>query len=257
MQPALISLASASFLGIPLNIIYILIPLAGIGIFAYIIYKRIEPLLKAAPDHRFNRFAERIQSVIKIWLAQWRHPRYLLAGVVHIFLFAGFLILGARSTQLVFVGFVEGFELPGFSGSFGAFYNVLKDFAATWVLIAVAIAAVRRSLFKPARYAVPPQYGRDHTWEALLVLGLIAILVISESLFEAALVVAQIQKGSHTEIVAPLTLMWFFRHLLADASQSTLQGVHSFTYFIHEITFFFFLCLQLLWSMRQPAYIIL
>jgi Fe-S oxidoreductase len=76
----------------------------------------------------------------------------------------------------------------------------------------------------------------------LLVLGLIATLVISESLFEASLVVAQIQKGSHTEIVAPLTLMWFFRHLVIDASPSTLQGLHSFTYFIHEITFFFFLC---------------
>jgi Fe-S oxidoreductase len=242
MQPALISPASASFLGIPLNIIYILIPLAGIGAFAYIIYKRLEPLLKAAPDDRFNHFAERLQSVLKIWLAQWRHPRYLLAGVVHIFLFAGFLILGARSTQLVFVGFVEGFELPGFGGAFGTFYNVIKDYAATWVLIAVAIAAVRRALFKPARYAVPPQYGHDHTWEALLVLGLIATLVISESIFEASLAVADIQKGSHSEVVAPLTLMWYFKHLLIDASQSTLQGLHSFTYFIHEITFFFFLC---------------
>jgi Fe-S oxidoreductase len=242
MQPVLMSPASDSFLGIPLNIIYTLIPLIGIGAFAYIISKRIEPLLRGAPDDRFNRFAERIQSVLKIWLAQWRHPRYLLAGVVHIFLFAGFLILGARSTQLVFVGIVEGFELPGFSGAFGAFYNVLKDYAGTWVLIAVAIAAVRRGLFKPARYAVPPQYGRDHTWEAMLVLGLIATLVISESIFEASLVVAHIQTGSHTDIVAPLTLMWFFRHLFIDASPSTLQGLHSATYFIHEITFFFFLC---------------
>ena len=183
MQPALISPASNLIIGIPANIIYILIPLAGMGIFAYIVFKRLAPLLKAAPDDRFNRFAERIQSVLKIWLAQWRHPRYLLAGVVHIFLFGGFLILGARSTQLVFIGFVDGFTLPGFGGGFGAFYNVVKDYAATWVLIAVVVAAVRRGIFKPARYAVPAQYGRDHTWEALLVLGLIATLVISESLF--------------------------------------------------------------------------
>lgn len=242
MQPALISPASASFLGIPLNVIYVLIPLGGIGIFAYIIFKRLQPLLKAAPDFRFNRYAERIRSVLKIWLAQWRHPRYKLAGVVHIFLFAGFLILGARSTQLVFMGFVEDFALPGFGGDFGTFYNVLKDYATTWVLIAVAVAAVRRGIFKPDRYAVPPQYGRDHTWEALLVLGLIATLVISESIFEASLAVAQIQKGSHTEIVPPLTLVWFFRHLFIDASLPTLQGLHSLTYFIHEITFFFFLC---------------
>ena len=242
MEPALISPASNSILAIPANIIYILIPLAGVGLFAYIIFKRLAPLLKAAPDDRFNRFADRIRSVLKIWLAQWRHPRYMLAGVVHIFLFGGFLILGARSTQLVFIGFVDGFALPGFGGGFGDFYNLIKDYAATWVLIAVVIAAVRRGIFKPARYAVPPQYGRDHTWEALLVLGLIATLVISESLFEASLMAAEVQKGLHAPFAAPFTLVWIFKHLVSAASLQVLQGLHSVSYFIHEISFFFFLC---------------
>jgi Fe-S oxidoreductase len=242
MQPALISPASDTIIGIPANIIYILIPLIGIGIFAFIIFRRLAPLLKAAPDNRFDRIGDRIQSVLKIWLAQWRHPRYLLAGVVHISLFAGFLILGARSTQLVFLGFVDGFTLPGFSGGFGNFYNVLKDYAATWVLIAAVIAAVRRGIIKPSRYAVPPQYGREHTWEALLVLGLISTLVITESLFEASLMAAETQKGLHAPFAAPLTLVWFFKLLLSGSSLQTLQGLHSVCYFIHEITFFFFLC---------------
>jgi Fe-S oxidoreductase len=242
MEPALISPASASILGIPAKIIYILIPLVGIGIFAFIMARRLKPLLKAAPDYRFDRIPERIRSVLRIWLAQWRHPRYMLAGVVHIFLFAGFLILGARSTQLIFLGFVDGFRLPGFDSAFGSFYNVLKDYAATWVLIAVVVAAVRRGVFKPARYNVPPRYGKDHTWEALLVLGLIATLVISESIFEASLAAAQIQNGLHAEYTAPLTLVWFFRYLLSQASSPVLQGLHSFAYFIHETTFFFFLC---------------
>ena len=242
MESALISPASSTILGIPAQIIYILIPLIGVGIFSYIIWRRIAPLLKAAPDDRFNRIPERIKSVFKIWLAQWRHPRYLLAGVLHIFLFAGFLILGARSTQLIFMGFVDNFVLPGFGGSFGTFYNILKDYAATWVLIAVIIAAVRRGIIKPARYAVPPRYGREHTWEALLVLGLIATLVTSESLFEATLVAAQNQQGLNAEFAAPLTLVWFFKHVFSGASIPILQGLHSITYFIHELTFFFFLC---------------
>ena len=242
MQPILTPPASDSFLGIPLNAIYTLIPLISLAIFGYIIYKRSEPLLKAAPDNRFDRVPERIRSVIKIWLTQWRQPRYPLAGVVHIFLFAGFLILAARSIQLIFIGFAPDFVLPGFGGGFGVVYNVVKDYAATWVLIAVAVAAVRRGIFKPPRYAVPARYGHDHTWEALLVLGLIAILVLSESLFEASLVVAGIRQGLQPEIIPPLTLLWFFRHLLVDASMATLQGLHSLTYFIHEVTFFFFLC---------------
>jgi len=110
------------------------------------------------------------------------------------------------------------------------------------VLIAVVIAAVRRGIFKPARYAVPPQYGRDHTWEALLVLGLIATLVISESLFEASLMAAEVQKGLHTPFAAPFTLVWIFKHLVSAASLQVLQGLHSVSYFTHEISFFFFLC---------------
>ena len=163
MEPALTSPAAATLLGIPASIIFILIPLVGIAAFAYIIVKRAVPLLKAAPDNRWNRFGERIGQVLKIWLAQWRHPRYLLAGILHIVLFIGFLILGARSTQLVVVGFVDGFQLPGFSGALGSIYNVIKDYAATAVLIAVVITAIRRGIIKPARYAVPARYGHDHT----------------------------------------------------------------------------------------------
>ena len=150
MEPALISPAAATIFGIPANIIYILIPLIGVGAFAFIIIKRLTPLLNAAPDDRFDRIPERIQSVLKVWLAQWRHPRYMLAGVMHIFLFAGFLILGARSTQLVFVGFVDGFQLPGFGGALGSFYSVIKDYAATWILIAVTVAAVIERAFRHA-----------------------------------------------------------------------------------------------------------
>ena len=242
MEPALISPASATLAGIPAKILFILIPLAGIGIFAWIMRRRIAPLLKAAPDNRLQRIPERIRAVLKIWLGQRRHPRYMLAGVLHIILFFGFLILGARSTQLVVLGFVDGFTLPGFGGIFGVVYNVLKDYAGTAVFISVAILAIRRGAFTPARYAVPERYGKDHTPEALFVLGLIATLLITESLFEASLMAAQALKGQHAELAPPLTLVWLFRHLLAAASIGALQGLHLSAYAIHDLTFFFFLC---------------
>ena len=242
MQPALISPASAFFIGIPAVIIYILIPLIGTGVFAYIMKRRVEPLLKAAPDHRFNRYAERVRAVIKIWLAQWRHPRYLLAGVLHIIVFFGFLTLAARSTQLVILGFMDGFTLPGFSGGFGHFYNAAKDYAGTAVFVCAVVLAVRRLAFKPARYDVPERYGKDHTPEAILVLGLICTLLVSESLFDASLAAAQAAAGQPAHSLPPLTLGWFFRHLLGGASTGALQGIHLASYTIHDLAFFFFLC---------------
>jgi len=242
MEPALISPAAYKFFHIPTAFFAFLIPLAGIGAFLYIMKRRLDPLRKAAPDPRFDRIPARLFKVLKIWLAQWRHPRYMMAGVLHILLFAGFLILGARSLELMFVGFWEGFRLPGFDGPLGHVYTVIKDYATTWVFFVVLVAAVRRGLFKPERYAVPKRYGKDHTLEALFVLGLIATLVVSESLFDGSLLAAQIQKGHPAEFVAPATLAWFFRNLLADNPLASLQSLHIGSYFVHHLTFFFFLC---------------
>jgi Fe-S oxidoreductase len=242
MESVLTSPAAAAVFGIPTILFSILIPVVGTAVFAYIMIRRITPLVKAAPDDRFCCISQRIGLLLKIWLAQWRQPRYMLAGVLHIFIFAGFIILGLRSTQLVILGFSENFVLPGFGGIFGQIYNTLKDYAATWVLIACIIAAVRRGIFKPARYDVPPRYGKDHTAEAIFVLGLISTLMISESLFEASLVAAQMQKGIGAEFPAPLTLAWIFSHMLSGSSPAALQNTHLITYFIHDLTFFFFLC---------------
>lgn len=242
MEPVLTSPAAASVMGIPAIIFSILIPVVGTAVFAYIMVRRITPLVKAAPDDRFCCIAQRIGLVLKIWLAQWRQPRYMLAGILHILIFAGFIILGLRSTQLVIMGFSENFVLPGFGGAVGRLYGTLKDYAATWVLIACVIAAIRRGIFKPQRYAVPPRYGKDHTAEAIFVLGLISILMISESLFEASLAVAQSRQAAHAGFPAPLTLGWLFSHMLSGSTSAVLQNTHLVAYFMHDLTFFFFLC---------------
>jgi len=158
-------------MGIPFRYVYLLITLGGISTFIFIMFRRIRPLLSAAPDDRFDRMPGRIKSLLKIWLLQWRQPRYMFAGVLHILIFAGFIVLALRSAQMAAMGFFDGFTMPFIKGAPGQVYNLLKDYAVTWVFIAVIIAGIRRGVFRPARYAVPPRYGKDHTFEALFVLG--------------------------------------------------------------------------------------
>ncbi len=242
METVLISPANGYILGIPTIVFSFLIPIAGLVIFSYIITMRGIPLLKAAPDNRWNRFGERFQKLLKIWLFQYRHPRYMLAGVLHITLFAGFLVLSIRSTSLVIIGISENFVFPGLRGPLGLVYNLFKDYAASMVLVSCVIAMIRRGIIKPVRYAVPERYGKDHTSEAVFVLCLISTLMISESLFEASAAVAQAQKGLHAEFIAPLSLAWIFKAVLGSASIGVLQKVHLVMYYIHDITFFYFLC---------------
>ena len=242
MENALIAPAEYVFFFIPTIIFSILIPLLGVAVFTYLVALRAAPLVRSAPDRRFDRIPARLFNVLKIWLGQYRQPRYMLAGVVHIVIFAGFLILSIRSTSLVIMGIDENFVMPGFGGLLGAIYNFVKDYAATAVLVACAIAAWRRVVVKPARYAVPAKYGKPHTSEALFVLGMISTLMITESLYEACAAAANLQEGLHAEFLPPLTLAWLFKNALLAASQETLQALHIVAYYIHDLTYFTFLC---------------
>ncbi|MFY9943900.1 MAG: (Fe-S)-binding protein [Desulfobacterales bacterium] len=242
MQTVLISPAQATFLGIPTVIFSFLIPVVGVAAFAYIIAKRLAPLVKSQADPRFDRIPERIGNLLKIGLGQYRQPRYMMGGVLHIMVFAGFIILSIRSISLVIIGLAPDFVMPGFGGLAGDVYNILKDYAATLVFLAVVIAAVRRGIFRPERYAVPARYGHEHTAEAIFVLGLIATLMVSESLFEATAVAAQVQGDLHAEFLAPGTLVWVLKNMLLNTPLDRLQGLHLAAYYIHDLTFFFFLC---------------
>jgi Fe-S oxidoreductase len=242
MQTALISPAKTVYFGVPGIVLFILIPVIAVGIFAYIVVRRILPLLKASPDPRTDRVSERIRSVFKMWLGQYRHPRYRLVGILHILLFSGFLILSIRSLTLIFNGIFDGFVLPGLDGTAGHVYGVIKDFATSYVLVAAIILMVRRGIFTPERYAVPPRYGKAHTAQAILVLCLITGLVTCDMIFDGSLAAAQLQKGVKTEILVPVTGQWLAANILKTTSVDTLQQLHLGAYFLHELIFFFFLC---------------
>jgi Fe-S oxidoreductase len=243
MDSALISPANATFFGLPGTVLFVLIPLVGIGIFAYIIYRRFVPLRLAAADPRFDRSGERIGGVFKYWLAQARHPRYRFAGVMHILLFAGFLILSLRSLTLVFMGFIDGFVLPGLGGATGHVYSVLKDLTTSWVLVVAVILILRRAFFQPERYSVPPRYGKkQHTGEAILVLGLISGLVLCDMIFDGTLSAARIRQGMPTEPLIAGTGHWLAAGMFSNTSPDALQRVNLGAFLLHELIFFFFLC---------------
>lgn len=240
MDTALVSPAKAWLLFLPGWALALLIPAVAVAVFAYMIDRRLTPLRRAAPDVRTDRPAERLGRVFRLWLLQWRQPRYMLAGLLHIVIFAGFLCLALRSIQMAVLGVVDGFTIPGLSGAAGEGYDILRQIMAALVLVASLAAMVRRGIFKPARYAVPARYGKDHTAEAVFVLGIIAAMMLAEGLFDGSLAAAP--KGLPAGMVVPLSLAWFFRLALQGASPEVLQGAHLLGYFGHDLTFFFFLC---------------
>lgn len=240
MELSLISPAKASIFGIPTIILSVLIPLIGICIFAYIIIRRIAPLLKASPVPMPDRLLERIQNTFLY--PHHRMPRYLLASVIHITILSGFIIIALRWIALVFFGIIESPKVPGFGEFLVNIYINVKDLSATMVLAACIFAIIRRGGFKPERYAVPSRYGKDRTWETILVLALIAGLMTADMFFQGSYVAAGIQKGFESNILIPGTGVWFVINSLHETPVATLQVIHLSSFYIHEVLFFFFVC---------------
>jgi Fe-S oxidoreductase len=161
---------------------------------------------------------------------------------MHILFFAGFIILATQAFSLLILGFSPNFTLPGSSGEIGHIYDIVKDHAATIVFLCMIVAAVRRIVFKPARYAVPARYGKGHPVDAIFLLALIALLMASESLFEASKAAFQTQQGQPVEFLAALSLPWMLKNVLISTPLPTLQTLHLGAYFVDVLTFYFLLC---------------
>ena len=198
--------------------------------------------MRAESDPRFDQPLTRLGRVLKFWLGQWKHPRYRFAGILHILIFLGFILLAARAFSVLIVGVSENFVMPGLSGRTGQIYDFITDYAATVVFLCMVVAAVRRLVFKPARYAVPAKYGKGHTADAVFLLGLIAILMVADSLFAASKVAGELHRGQPVETLAVLSLPWLFQTAINPMSVATLWGLNLTAYLVHEVTFYFLLC---------------
>jgi len=226
---------------VPGRTLFLSIQLIGIGCFAFIVAKRLVPLFRAQSDPRFDRLWERLGKVWKFWLAQWKHPRYRFAGILHILIFAGFLLLAQRAFAVLMIG-AEHFALPGLSGEFGHLYDVVTDYAATVVFLCMIVAVVRRLVFKPARYAVPAKYGKAHTADAVFLLGLIAVLMAADSFFAASKAAGHVLQDQSAEELAFLSLPWILQSLIGSMSLATLWVLNLTAYLVHELAFYFLLC---------------
>jgi len=217
------------------RVLFWIINLVGSAFFAYIVAKRLAPMMRAQRDIRFDRPLARLGNLLKFWFGQWRHPRYLAAGIIHILLFAGFIVLVIHTIGLLALG-TSDHPAPA-----GGLYGAISDYAATVVLLCMIVAIVRR-LLKPARYAVPARYGKAHTADAIFLLALIALLMVADGVFEGGLNVSRWQHHLPVESTAVLSFAWMAQQALPAAPLAVVTNLYLGAYLVHELAFFFLLC---------------
>ncbi len=228
VQPAL-----ERYLGVPGPLLTLFILLAGLALFLYIIYRRFQLLRSAAPDIRFDSLGQRFSDLVIYGILQWRQPRYLWIGILHIMIFWGFVVLALRTITLYGLGITAGFILPFMGGPLGEIYQLFKDVFEIIVLFACIAAILRRAIARPERYEF--KHGKAHKFHAYLVLGLIGFLMVTDMALDGS----GILLGEQTRYWLPGAQGASF--ILSGLDQGTLKSVFLWNYWLHILTIMVFL----------------
>jgi Fe-S oxidoreductase/nitrate reductase gamma subunit len=212
-------------LGLPGRVVFSLLVLAAIAAFVYSASRRVRVLLAGRADDRFTRIPERIRRTFEYAFAQKRMFRDFYAGVFHILIFAGFVVLTVRTIELVVAGLVPGFTL--LPGSAGNLYTLVKDVFEVLVLVGVFMAVFRRLFARPARL--------DLSIDAWFILFLIGYLMVTDLVAE----------GARTALAPSLATPWApavaaIAGALAGVAPARLQSLYELCWWTHLLDILFF-----------------
>jgi Fe-S oxidoreductase len=206
----------------------------SIAAFTWLTTRKLALVARLQPEPRLDNIPDRLRTLVLDGLLQRRMIRgEWRPGLMHAVIFLGFLALLLRKLQLIAIGYDP---LHAVAGPAGAALAAAKDAAAVAVLAAVGYAFYRRLRLRPKRL--------EPNREALLVLSLIALIMLSDTAFDGFRFawLADAHAGiAHERGYAPLG--GALATLLAGLSPAALEaGAHA-SYWLQMVTVFSFLVL--------------
>lgn len=134
------------------NILFALILIAGFGFFAFNVKKLVRNIKLGQNVDRSDNKPERWANMALIALGQSKMVKRPIAGVLHIFVYLGFVIINIELLEIIIDGLFGTHRIFAFMGTF---YNILIgsfEILAFLVLFSVITFLVRRNIIKLKRF---------------------------------------------------------------------------------------------------------
>lgn len=135
------------------NIIFILVLLTAIGVFARSAKRLIDWLRIGRPDVRWDRLGERIRTVLVVGFGQSKILRDKVAGPIHAGIFWGFLVLLFSAAEMILEGLHEGWSFS-FLGPVYSGITILTDIFCVLIILGTMMSLWRRYVSKVRRLQV-------------------------------------------------------------------------------------------------------
>jgi heterodisulfide reductase subunit C len=223
------------------NIIFLILLVIGFGLFGKSLFKIYKNILLGRPIDRSDRKSERWATMARVALGQGKMMKRPVAGILHVFVYVGFVIINLELIEIVVDGLfgTHRFLASILGDSLYGIFTATLEILAILVVIAVVIFFIRRNFMGVKRLNMRELFGwpkHDANW----------ILII-----EFALMVAFFSMNTTDWVLqqrGELPLLGSFpisEHLLApfisSLSNSSLHFIEVSAWWFHFIGILFFM----------------
>lgn len=143
----------------------VLAVVASVAVFAWRMLGIYRVMRQARKTNRLDNIGLRLGSMLVQVFAHKRMLRLRLSGVLHFFIFSGFVVLFIDIVNTLGQVFIAGFSLP-------PVFDTIVDIWVLLVLIGIVLAVYQRAVIRPERY-----HGSDEL-DGYIILAMIAAIVI-------------------------------------------------------------------------------
>jgi Fe-S oxidoreductase len=212
------------------NYLYILLFLTALAFFAYNILRIRSYLLLGRKENRFDKPWQRIKKVLTIGIGQTKILREPAAGLMHAFIFWGFMVLLTAVIEAFIQGIYSGFSLT-FLGQFSKIIFISQDLFGLLVVLSVIYALFRRYVLRPKRLMGD---GNTNADAALILLLIFGVMVTMFGVNSAKIIL-------HPEYITYYRFHFISAALSPVFSASSALTFYSIFWWAHIIIVLFFL----------------
>jgi heterodisulfide reductase subunit C len=222
------------------NILFLIVLLAGSGFFIKNSRKIIRNIKLGykidASDHK----KERWNNVIRIALGQSKIVVRPIAGILHIVVYVGFVIINIEVLEIIIDGL---FGTHRIFSSLGIFYNILIssfEVLAFLVLVSVIVFWIRRNIKRIKRFWSPEMKGWPKN-DANIILYFEMVLMSLFLIMNATDLQLQILGAEHYTKAGSFPISSFLLPIFENFSESSLILMERSAWWLHIIGIFTFL----------------
>ena len=214
------------------NIVFIILLCIGGGFFIYNLRKLIRNIRLGKPEDTSGNRKERLKNMLWLALGQRKMLVRPIVGVLHIIVYAGFLIINIELLEIITDGIIGTHRIFAFLGAFYSFLIASFEILALLVIVAVTVFWIRRNVLKLPRFRKAEIRGwakKDASnilYAEMVMMSLFLLMNTADAQLQALHVTHYVQAGS-------FPVSEWLRPLLGNASVSTLIAIERSCWWLH------------------------